>query len=699
MNSQQPIDDSEDILSQGEFDSDLDGAVGESSSEPRDEVAAGNEGGDTGDMGDMTAMSPGPVILVPLKGECTYQRWVPSDGAVGHDIALSASVGTASDGPTLNFVTAFDGTRGYVVSLDMASRFLDSHRESRLIMHGLPGLADSVRRATGADLCDWLDRGLLLDVQILYQLVTLAETGDVPEVSDFVHIATGTNAAAVFFAAQDLLGRAGRIAAACNAPAFQCLSQKFQAMGAFALDQVSKNGLHVDVAAVERIYWQHEETVQGLLDILRDEHGYWPGPGHDERYVKAVDREKYGSPQPWTGTAPGEGGFEVTYGRYEKLNRLLRQHIEPLRGHRVIHAQFRPLVNTGRTACSDPNVQGFPRDDVVRGLIVPSPGFLFLSADYRAIELCALAEICYQRFGQSKLRELINGGTDPHKWLASCITGKAIDGITSDERQKAKAVGFGFPGGMGTTSFCGYAEKTYGVTFTLEEAEAVKAKWMEALPEMKLYMQSSSPVAGWTGNPLGWPDDIAAATAARVLVGQPTKAATGERYPEGLINWVWRKARETEFPGKGRFLSDIERQAGSPGLRDAITLETVVWSSGRVRTGCSYCEARNNAFQGLVADGAKTALYRLVRDGFRVVNFIHDEFLVEFPEDADHLALARQVETVMVREMSKAIPHVTISVEYALMRRWCKSAKPVFDDPANPTKLLVWAPECVADAA
>ena len=672
-----------------------------------------SDAGDTGDCGDTTVESPEPVFYVPLRGTYNYRPWSPSVGNVGDSVALNAVVGTGDDGPSLDFMTAFDGSSGYVITAERVPSFLASHGGSGLIMHGMPGMADVVRRAAVVDLCDWLEPGLLLDVQILYQLVILAESGNVPKDSGLGRIIEDTNedagladdatwpgragtpmdlgtidgarvrrslldSAAVFFAAQNLLDRVAHIAAACNAPAFLCLSQAFQLMGAFALNQVSKNGLHVDIAAVERVYWDYEVKVQALLDTLRDKHGYWPGPGHEERYAKAL--------------GVGMDSFEATYRSYDKLNGLLREHIEPLRGHQLIHPAYHPLVSTGRTACSDPNVQGFPRDDSVRGLIVPSPGHLFFSADYRAIELCALAEICYQRYGQSKLRELINSGTHPHKWLASRITGKDISAITTEERQKAKAVAFGFPGGMGAVKFCKYAEDSYGVKFTTAEAEAVKAKWLEALPEMKLYMRSSSLVAGWTGNPLGWPDDIAAAAAGRVLSGNPTKASSGEPYSPEFVRWVWQQAGETEFPHRAGFLDAIREHTGSPQLNDAITREAVVWSTGRVKVDCDYCQARNHPFQGLAADGAKAALYRLIRQGFRVVNFIHDEFLIELPEDGDHLALAREVERIMVEAMQKLIPNVTISVEYALMRRWCKKAKAVFDDPANPTKLLPWEP-------
>ena len=71
---------------------------------------------------------------------------------------------------------------------------------------------------------------------------------------------------------------------------------------------------------------------------------------------------------------------------------------------------------------------------------------------------------------------------------------------------------------------------------------------------------------------------------------------------------------------------------------------------------------------------------------------IHDEVILEVPIDADHLALAHQVECIMIEEMAKMIPDVKIGVEFALLDRWHKGAKARLD-PDNPTKLLLWHPE------
>ena len=69
---------------------------------------------------------------------------------------------------------------------------------------------------------------------------------------------------------------------------------------------------------------------------------------------------------------------------------------------------------------------------------------------------------------------------------------------------------------------------------------------------------------------------------------------------------------------------------GSPELkRQILDLTDVQTRTGRIRAACTYTAARNTPFQGLAADGTKIALYRLKEAGYRVSNFIHDEFVIE----------------------------------------------------------------------
>jgi len=129
-------------------------------------------------------------------------------------------------------------------------------------------------------------------------------------------------------------------------------------------------------------------------------------------------------------------------------------------------------------------------------------------------------------------------------------------------------------------------------------------------------------------------------------------------------------------------------------LSNTITVHQV--HSGRRRGRCTFTQACNTLFQGLAADGAKEALYWVVREmlldrgselyGSRVAAFIHDELLGEHPEENAGPA-AQRMSAVMRECMELWTPSVPQVVKPTLMRRWDKKAKPVFDDTGT---LVPW---------
>lgn len=111
--------------------------------------------------------------------------------------------------------------------------------------------------------------------------------------------------------------------------------------------------------------------------------------------------------------------------------------------------------------------------------------------------------------------------------------------------------------------------------------------------------------------------------------------------------------------------------------------------SGRLRANASYCARHNTVFQGLAADGAKLALWFLWRAGYRIVNFIHDQVLVEVPADADLQAHASRIEELMKQGMKLVVPDVAVGVSYAATDRWYKGAEAVRSKDGG---LVLWQP-------
>ena len=125
-------------------------------------------------------------------------------------------------------------------------------------------------------------------------------------------------------------------------------------------------------------------------------------------------------------------------------------------------------------------------------------------------------------------------------------------------------------------------------------------------------------------------------------------------------------------------------------VRRAINKSPCMTFTGRVRANASYCARHNTLFQGLAADGAKLALWRLWRAGYRIANFIHDEVLIEVPETSNLQEHAEVIRQIMINAMHEVVPDVRIEVEYAATLRWHKKAKAVFDDQG---RLEIWTPD------
>lgn len=341
------------------------------------------------------------------------------------------------------------------------------------------------------------------------------------------------------------------------------------------------------------------------------------------------------------------------YSQYVSIKKLQETYLPVLYAgtKHPINAGFETILETGRTSWYQPNLTNLPRgghktllarlQSKVRQCFVPRPGFVLCSVDYGTLELRTLAQVCLWLLGQSKLGEALNAGLDPHLMMAAEqflripyeeALRRKKDKDVADMRQLAKPANFGFPGGMGAKAFMDFAKASYDVVFTEQEAKDLRQKFLAQWPEMQAYFR---------------------------LIGQMMRGVDD----------------------KGNTIGDIEQ-----------------FVSGRVRGRTRYTAACNTFFQGLAADGAKAACYALAKAcylrggalyGSRAVAFIHDEVLMEHPEDVASERGQTQAD-IMVAEMQALVPDIKITAEPALMRCWYKEAEPVYN---SRNELICWEPK------
>lgn len=377
-----------------------------------------------------------------------------------------------------------------------------------------------------------------------------------------------------------------------------------------------------------------------------------------------------------------------------------------------VHPRYTVMVRTGRTSASGPNVQQIPRGSDLRGVFVPSPGHYLLATDYAFIELRTLASVCEQRFGYSVLADVIRKGIDPHVYTAALVNGmepgefiglkKSDPDKFKADRQAAKAINFGIPGGLGPRTLAVYARRTYGVAdMTQERARELREKLItEVYPEIGEYL-SDDPAANlarslgcdlealWRRFEINGERSPGIMHAVRKIVhGIPYKADGTPYHPRFIVNTWESLFRLNKRPDLRDALSMCD---AGPELSARLFYEPAVTLTGRVRGRVSYSQARNTPFQGLAADGGKLAVYRLFREGFRVVAFIHDEILVELPDRGGYVDLSdvHAVERIMIEEMESVVPGVPIGVESTVSDRWSKSARLIVEGG----RVIPWSPE------
>ena len=139
---------------------------------------------------------------------------------------------------------------------------------------------------------------------------------------------------------------------------------------------------------------------------------------------------------------------------YRSLSKLkstytdkLPEMIDPRSGR--VHTSYHQAVTaTGRLSSSDPNLQNIPirteEGRRIRQAFIAAPGCKIVAADYSQIELRIMAHLSQD----DGLLNAFAAGLDVHSATAAEVFGVGIDGVSVDQRRKAKAINFGLIYGM-----------------------------------------------------------------------------------------------------------------------------------------------------------------------------------------------------------------------------------------------------------
>ena len=278
--------------------------------------------------------------------------------------------------------------------------------------------------------------------------------------------------------------------------------------------------------------------------------------------------------------------------QYRELSKLqntyvdaLPQLVNPRTGR--VHTHYNQTgAATGRFSSSNPNLQNIPiRTELgreVRRAFIAPAGKYLLAVDYSQIELRVMAHISQDK----TLLEAFRQGQDIHQATAAAVNRIPAEDVTYEQRNFAKRVNFGLMYGMGAFRLARESD------LTLAEADAFIKTYFEQMPGVERYIEE-------------------------------TKAKAIE---QGYLTTLM--GRRRDFPALKK--NQGKGQSAQAELRAAI----------------------NMPIQGTAADILKLAILNLYRElqtkglPARMILQVHDELVLEVPEDALDVTKEIVVETM-----------------------------------------------------
>jgi len=414
-------------------------------------------------------------------------------------------------------------------------------------------------------------------------------------------------------------------------------SYDIQARAAWALHHLELWGLRTSSESVET--WRDELTTErAKLERELVEFGLLKENGkRNMSAIKAVIEASYGADTPRTEKGAVQTSGEVLEESGEPILKSLAKwlKLDKLSGtfgpviesatERPLNPRWNVLVRTGRTSCTKPNLQQLPQEGGVRECFRPREGCVYIGADYSTAELVALAQVCLNLGLSSKMADAITQGQDLHLALAADLAG-----VTYERALELKAS---------------------------KDKQILKLRKLAKVPNF------------------GLPGGLSAGGLVAFAKSGYDLAIT-EKEAEDL-----KRAWFARWPEMRGYFDHVKERVNAGHI--------IQHYSGRRRGGVGFTDGANTYFQGLVADGAKSALYDVVRAawmepasplyGARPVLFIHDEIICEVelsraPAAADELA------RLMLKGIKPFVPDLPILAEAWCSRIWRKGLEEMRND-------------------
>lgn len=288
-----------------------------------------------------------------------------------------------------------------------------------------------------------------------------------------------------------------------------------------------------------------------------------------------------------------------------------------------VHPHFFQIQSsTGRISSRNPNAHQIPSTgedaSAIRRLFTPAEGKKFVKADFSTIELCIMARLS----GDRVMLEAFKNGVDLHRLTASRISGVPIEQVTQAQRKAAKTMNFLLIYGGSARSLQSRILSDYGIFISSDEAEQARENFLSCY--------------------------------------------------QGVREWQERQLSEMSFTVQHYFHNCIQGFFALPLTATTTILgRRRIWPRFGVGIRASKFQMYNTPCQGTGADLIKLVMCevydKISSQEARIINSIHDEILLEVPEErAEEYAL--MLKEIMERIGSDLLAPVPVKAEVRIMK-------------------------------
>ena len=333
--------------------------------------------------------------------------------------------------------------------------------------------------------------------------------------------------------------------------------------------------------------------------------------------------------------------------------------INPVSGR--IHTQFKQLMNTGRLSSGGKsgdvknfNFQNIPSDQETRSCFVAEEGNLLISCDYSSQESVVLVNQCLD---PSLLEFYDRGLSDMHSFIASKmfkeLNGLSLDDIKSkhkDKRQQSKVIGFALAYGGSAKAISDQLQ------LTEQEGVDIYKKYFEAFPDLDRYYTEAKKFGIENGYVL-----LSSVTGKKCYVDYFEEFKAIEQELKNKEFWErYKQLKNSNTPTAREMKDKVSRYFRKKGDIERMSL--------------------NYRVQGESAEISKLAGIYFWQDYIipnnlfgvvKLVNIIHDEYLVECPESIIE-ETSNAIQGAMEKSASKFCKRVKLGAEPAYAKYWKK---------------------------